>query len=402
MAISTTWQEALDAALERRFEQLVSIRRHLHMFPEPSGEEHETSLYLYQLLDNAGIQVELGPEGRGVIAEPWPDAAGPRLAIRGDIDALRIHDAKQVEYCSQRPGLMHACGHDAHSTTVLGVMLALRDVELPWPVACRGIFQPAEETCQGARDMVAAGVLENVAGILSLHMDPTRQVGTIGIKPGPLTASCDAIHFRVVGRGGHAARPHESVDPIAAAAQLVSTIYLFVPRVTDSHDSVVVTIGQIHGGENPNVIPEAVELSGTLRTLDPKVRETTVEHIRRLVRGLAETSGTKIDFQVDVGAPAVWNDSNLTSLLGQQAMELLGAPSVQQIAKPSMGSEDFAIYLDHVPGAMMRVGCASQRAGGAPLHSPNFDLDEAAILNAAKILARTTVTWSQPDSGNHA
>ena len=189
----------------------------------------------------------------------------------------------------------------------------------------RGIFQPAEESGDGAKAMMAAGALEGVAAILAAHVDPTRRAGTIGVKSGPLTASCDDMRITVRGRGGHAARPHESNDPIAAAAELVSTLYQFVPRATDSQDAVVVSFGQIHGGQNNNVIPEEVMLDGTVRTLNRDVREKTVEHIRTLADGIEQVTGAKLDVSFRHGSPSVQNDENITELVSRVATDLLGA-----------------------------------------------------------------------------
>ena len=399
---NSSWQDELDLAVDRRHQQMVAVRRHLHAHPEPSHEEHETSLYLYRLLTEEGVEVQMGPEGRGVVADDSParDCSLRRIAIRADIDALRIHDQKQVEYRSQREGVMHACGHDAHSATVLGAILALgdmaRDGRLPWPVCWRGIFQPAEETSAGACEMIESGVLEGVDAILATHVDPSRHVGRIGLRTGVLTANCDEIRLTIIGQGGHAARPHESHDPIAAAAQLISSMYLFVPRATDSLDAVVVTVGQIITGQNPNVIPERVELRGTVRTLDATVRKNTLDHLAQLARGIAVTSSTRIDLEFGRGAQSVRNDAQLVRLLRQAGEEVLGQDRIEEIPRPSMGSEDFAFYLDHVPGAMFRLGCASQQVGSSPLHSPTFDVDERALAAGAKILARAAVSWSRP------
>jgi len=398
--MTALWQNELDAAIDRRTEQMVQVRRHLHIHPEPSGCEHDTSLYIYRLLDAQGIDIRMGPEGRGVIADGPALAGGRRIALRADIDALRIEDQKQVDYRSQVPGVMHACGHDAHTATVLGAVLALDDLAgagaLPWPVRWRGVFQPAEETSLGANEMIAAGALLDVDAILSCHMDPSRAVGRIGLRIGALTSSCDDLRIEIVGRGGHAARPYESRDPIAAAAQLISSIYLFIPRATDSFEAVVVTIGQVIAGHNPNVIPERVELLGTIRTLAATARQQTIDHLRQLARGVAEASGTTIDVHVDRGPPSVMNDPAMVALFRQAGAEVLGADHVEEIPRPSMGSEDFAFYLIHTPGAMFRLGCASTERGGSPLHSPTFDIDERALVYGAKILARSAVLWSQP------
>ncbi len=399
-SLTDSWSEPLDLAVDDCFDDMVSVRRYLHTHPEPSGQELRTIAYLNERLVEAGFDPRLASHKRGLLVDSSECGAGPSIALRADVDALKIEDAKKVDYRSQVTGVMHACGHDAHPAMLLGAIRALRVVEsaggLPWPVRWRAIFQPAEETCVGAKEMVAEGALEDIDAILALHVDPSREIGKIGTRVGPLTSITDQLNIVIVGRGGHAARPHESRDPIAAAAQLISSMYLFVPRATDSHDSVVVTIGQIIGGESANVIPETVELRGTLRTLSQRVRERTQTHIRQLARGLAESSGTKIRVEFNGGTGSVVNDAELTALVRQTGTDLLGATNVEEIDRPSMGAEDFAQYLPHVPGTMFRLGVTSQNIGGAPLHSPMFDIDERALAIGAKILARSAVSWSDP------
>ena len=396
----SSWQARLDAAIDALFPTLVELRRHLHANPEPSGAEDKTSLHVYQLMDRPGLTLRMGPGGRGVMVDAPADNGQPRVAIRADMDALLIQDRKTVDYRSQVPGVMHACGHDAHTATVAGAVLGLQQLAeeglLPWDVPFRAIFQPAEETSVGALEMIGAGALENVDGIFSMHMDPSRPVGRIGVRVGALTASCDDMLIDIFGRGGHAARPHESIDPIAAAAQLVSSIYLFVPRGVDSHDPLVVTIGQIHGGDNPNVIPESCLLRGTIRSFGKEIRERTKEHIRKLARGLAEVSGAKINVRFEDGPPSVMNSPEPVAVIRAAAAEVLGPAQVDEIPKPSMGGEDFAYYLAQVPGAMFRLGCCSGESTCAPLHSPMFDIDERALAIGAKTLARAAIAWSNP------
>jgi amidohydrolase len=407
------WQAHLDEVIDRRFEATVAVRRQLHAHPEPSGQEFQTSLYLYQMLRDAGFAVSMGPEGRGVVAD-FPssraaplDGAGadgksssPRVALRADIDALLIEEQNAAPFRSQRPGVMHACGHDAHTAVVWGALDAIaqlqRTASLPWPVPLRGIFQPAEETAAGAREMIGVGALEGVGAIAACHVDPSRPVGRVGFRAGVLTANCDSMLIQIHGRGGHAARPHEATDPIAAAAQFINALYLSIPRVTDSQDAVVVTIGQMNAGHNANVIPDHVELRGTLRTLDGPVREQTIGHIRRIAEGVGQTCRTSITVEFAEGTKSVRNDPAMTDLLRQAAAGVVGREAIDSIPRPSMGSEDFANYLDLVPGAMFRLGCASQRAGRSGLHTPTFDVDEEALRIGAKVLARGAVAWCEP------
>ncbi len=397
--MSVDWQNRIDAAVDGLAERIVALRRHLHAHPEPSGEELQTSLHLYQLFGELRLGVRMGPEGCGLIVESRGQGAR-RIALRADIDALRIEDQKQTSYRSTVPEVMHACGHDAHTASVFGALAALHEVErdgaLPWPVTWRGIFQPAEETSTGAQAMVAAGALEGVEAILSLHVDPTRRAGTIGLRGGVFTASCDAVRVIVQGRGGHSARPHESTDPIAAAAQLISTLYQYVPRATDSQDAVVVSFGQIHGGQNANVIPEQVVLEGTLRTLDRQVRNQAINHVRTLAQGIEQVTGTKLELSFERGTPSVYNDGELSALVRDVAAQLLGADKVTLLQRPSMGSEDFAVYLEHVPGTMFRLGAAGEDGRLSGLHTPTFDVDERCLTVGAKILARSVVQWAKP------
>jgi amidohydrolase len=401
--VSSAWQQHLDLAIARHREQIVGVRRHMHRNPEPSGQEFKTSLYLYQKLSQEGFDVRMGPEGRGILVDvSFGDGPpGKLFALRADIDALRIHDQKEVDYRSQVPGVMHACGHDAHSAILTGAITAVRELhaagELPWPVRFRGIFQPSEETSVGAKEMIEAGALDGVEAIAALHVDPSRRVGTVGMRVGVLTANCMGMRIRIVGRGGHTARPHEASDPIAAAAQLINSLYLFIPRVVDSQDAVVLGIGQIQSGDNPNVIPERLELRGTLRTLDRRVHKQSQQHIRRLAHGVAQTTDTHIDVQFERASASVCNDPQLMTILNQAATEVLGPEGIDTIARPSMGSEDFAFYLEHVPGAMVRLGTASARRGRSALHTPTFDVDEDALPQGARIMARTAIQWCNPD-----
>jgi len=398
--MSLDWRYLLDKTVDELSERIIALRRHLHAHPEPSGEELKTSLYLYQLFSEMQLPVRMGPEGCGVIVDSRCQGMPRRIALRADIDALRIEDQKQVPYRSTVPGVMHACGHDAHTAIVFGALAVLSQMEiadaLPWPVAWRGIFQPAEETSRGARAMVAAGALTEVDAVLSLHVDPTRRVGTVGIRSGVFTASCDAMRIVVNGRGGHSARPHESTDPIAAAAQLISTFYQYIPRATDSQDAVVVSFGQIHGGQNANVIPEQVVLEGTVRTLDRKVRDKTLAQIRVLASGIEQVTGTKLEVCFERSTPSVYNDEVLTKLVAEVMVQLLGAENVVVLPRPSMGSEDFAIYLEHLPGTMFRLGAAGDDGPMPGLHTPTFDIDERCLAIGAKILACSVLQWAKP------
>jgi amidohydrolase len=400
---SAPWQLALDTTIDELVPRLVELRRHLHAHPELSGCETETTEHLAGLLRYAGIEPRLGPGNRGLVVEAplAPSAAQTkRVAMRADIDALPIQEVDGRTYGSRCPGRMHACGHDGHASTLLGAVLALHALEkqsaFPWPVPWRAIFQPAEETLMGAREMIAAGFVEDVAGIFSLHMDPSRAVGSVGMRVGAFTAHCDSLNITITGQGGHAARPHQTRDPIAAGVMLISNLYQAIPRAVDSQDAVVLSFGQFIAGDAANVIPDHALVRGTLRTLDRKVREQALEQIRRVAAGVAEATRTEITVDRTGGIESVVNDPALTDVARTAAIEVVGRQHVVEMARPSMGSEDFAAYLDLVPGNMFRLGCASETAGSSALHTPTFDLDERCLAIGAKILARSCVLWSDP------
>ncbi|RMG39475.1 MAG: amidohydrolase [Planctomycetota bacterium] len=387
---------ALRQAVERIGETVLAARRHLHAHPEPSGEETETTRFLADRLRRAGLPVRLLTRGSGL----WTDCelgpvteTTPRIALRADIDALRIQDEKEVPYRSQYAGLAHSCGHDAHAAIVLGTALVARQLPAAahqWqgpPVRLRFLFQPAEESCEGARWMIEQGALEGVDAILGVHVDPERTAGTVGIRYGVLTAYCDELDVLIDGRGGHAARPHHTIDPIAAAVQLVGAWYQLVPRSIDSREPHVLTIGKIAGGSAPNVIPQCVELRGSLRTVSDAARVRLKRRIEQIAQGVADATGARIHVRFLNPLPAVVNAPLPTAALHYASVTVLGADQVEILEAPSMGGEDFSLYLSHVPGAMLRLGCARPGIPDWPLlHSPLFDIDESALPIGVRIL----------------
>jgi amidohydrolase len=393
------WQQQLDQAIDERADALIALRRHLHMHPEISGKEFQTTAYLLEQLESIGCDCRVPTERRGVVADVGTEKM-PRIGLRADIDALQIQDAKDVSYRSTHDGVMHACGHDAHSAILYGALSGLQQLAVsdgfPWPVSVRGIFQPAEETAQGAREMVQFGALDGIDAIFGLHVDPKRPVGSIGLRDGVSTANCDEIRIQLRGVGAHAARPHEAVDALSAAAQLVQTVYLNIPRTTDSQESVVVTFGRIVGGANSNVIPESVEMRGTLRTLCSNVREQTKQKLAEICDGVSKMTGVDIDLDIKSEIDSVVNAPALNNVIRRSATEVIGAKNIKDISRSSMGSEDFSVYLQEIPGAMFRLGTAAKETQ-ISLHSSSFDIAEEVIVVAAKILARSAVFWSDPN-----
>ena len=405
MKNADTWRNVLDQTIDKLLPELVDLRRHLHKQPELSGQEYQTTSYVARWLQERGIHVTVGPDDRGLVADvvetnhQGMDSAASEgvFALRADIDALPIQDQKEVSYASGHRGIMHACGHDAHTAMVAGALRALallRDSgELVLTPSVRGIFQPAEETCEGALHMINAGALDRVQAICATHVDPTRQVGHIALRHGVLTANCDEIQVFVRGEGGHSSRPHQARDPIAAAAQYINSVYANVPRSTDTQEPVVVTFGSIAGGQASNVIPDEVKINGTLRTLDSKIREDTIALLSRLAESIALASRTDFSVSIGVGTGAVRNDEEIANLFVAETKSFLGPSGIQWIPRPSMGSEDFAFFTDRVPGAMFRLGCASGADTSNGLHTPRFDVDEKCLAVGCKLMARTALAW---------
>ena len=415
MNISTNWQSlesleaALDAEIQIHQETQIAIRRHLHAHPEPSCEEIETTQFIRQHLLDLDLQPVVYKDGLGIACDYAignVTADDPLIAIRCDIDALRLPDEKKVPYASQNSGVCHACGHDAHTAILLGIAysavgLNLQSAETPIDAQARLrlIFQPAEEISKGAQRLVEQGVLEGVHAILGIHVDPTIPVGEVGIRYGTLTANCDEVQITVKGRGGHAARPHHTRDPVSAAAHLVSSLYKFLPRSVDSRMPAVFTIGQIEGGYAPNVIPEKVVLSGSLRTIDPEARTTIKNRIAEICLGVGNMSGTEIQVQYLHPLASVVNDSVITSEVEKAAARVVGPENTHRIDQPSLGGEDFSVYLDHVPGSMLRAGCGYPGQQDHFLHSTLFDIDEKVLALGTHILTRTALLLTQSHSG---
>jgi len=388
----STLATELDAAVCAQEETIRALRRYLHAHPEPSGAEFKTTSYLQHLAEDAGMQFRVAPSGRGLIIDGGPPDAPQRVAIRADIDALRIQDEKSVAYHSQEAGLMHACGHDGHTAMAWGATLGLwamqdRQPELAW----RAIFQPSEETAKGANEMIAAGALEDVTAIFALHVDPALPSGTMGFRAGPLTAACDEFEVIVHGKGGHGARPHLSADPIFAATQYVNAVYSHIPRSHDSRQATVVSIGMLEGGVNPNVIPETAVIRGTIRTVEPGGSDAIRARLVELAHAIGGAHRCELAVTFPYHLPSVHNDLALTPQVEAMATTLLGPERVQTIELPSLGGEDFAFYLQDVRGCMARLGVAFPGEPPRHLHTNTFDIHEDALLTGARWLAGSVI-----------
>lgn len=380
--------------------RLIEIRRHLHSHPELSGQEYQTAAYVAGVLSSCGLQVKEGIGKVGVVGELRGQGDDPRmLAIRTDMDALPIQEQTGLEFASRQPGVMHACGHDVHTTVGLGTAMVLSQLGEALPGNLRFLFQSAEEIAQGANWMVKDGVMEGVSGILSVHVFPSIPAGVVGIRYGALTAAADDMEITIMGESGHGARPHEAVDAIWIASQVITTLQQAISRTQNPLRPVVLTIGQISGGRAPNVIADQVKLLGTVRSLHPETSAALPEWIEQIVAGVCQPYGAQYEVNYRRGVPSVQNDITLTQLLESSAEEAWGREGIQIIQEPSLGAEDFSVYLQYAPGSMFRLGTGFRDRRNPSLHHPQFRVDESAIVTGVVTLAYAAYKYwhqSQP------
>ncbi len=396
--------QRLDAILDDRKVQIVDLRHYLHRHPELSRQEFKTTSHLADLLGDEGIGHQVMPTRRGLVVNLL-NGRGParRVAFRADMDALPIQDGKKNRaYQSQVERVMHACGHDVHSAALWGALVALHQLlneyHLECPIDWRFLFQPAEEVAEGAREMIHHGALDGVEAIYCVHVEPTLTAGTLGLKTGVLMAACDLVEITIRGRGAHGARPHQSRDPVAAAFQLGQALYGIGPRSIDSRRASVFSLCQVHAGSSNNVIPVDAKLGGTLRTMDLETRDEWIRCIRAICQGVATATDTEIQVEFSGGVPQVFNDEKLMVIADRVARRVVGESNVATIELPSMGAEDFAFYLERIPGALIRVGSSSDDVGAPPLHTPNFDVDDRGLIAAARFFAHLALEWSYSHS----
>lgn len=371
--------------------QAIAWRRELHANPELSFHEHETARFVEERLRSLGRYELERPTPTSVVARLRGDRPGRVLALRADMDALPIDEEADVPFRSRVPGVMHACAHDGHTAMLLAAatILAERRSELAGEV--RLVFQHAEELPPGgAQELVAAGVMDGVDLVVGAHLMTGYPAGQVAAQPGPLMAAADSIAIEIRGRGGHAAYPHTTVDPVVVAAHAVTALQQVVAREVDPLDNAVVSVTRVHAGIADNVIPETVQLGGTVRTFRPETRAAVREAIERVLRGVTEAHGAGYDYTFTEGYAAVVNDADAAALVAEAARREIGGEHVVEVA-PIMGGEDFSAYLATVPGVFFFVGAQSVEAGPVPHHNPRFVIDESALRTGIGVLARTAL-----------
>ena len=381
-------------------EETVALRRELHMHPELGFQEVNTSRIVAERLRALGLEVQTGIAGTGVVGLLRGTRPGRPVLLRADMDALPIEEENDVPYRSQVPGTMHACGHDGHTSGLLTVarLLSARRDDLAGTV--KFCFQPCEESPPGgAKPMIEAGVLENppVDAVFGLHLWQNLPIGTIGVIAGPAMANSDRFTIKVQGRGGHAAQPHQTVDAVAVASQIVVALQTVVARNVSPLKAAVVTVGSFQAGTTFNVIADTAELKGTIRTFDPELRESVPARVEAVARGVAEALGATITWEFLRGYPATVNDPVMAELVRAAAGEVVAADKVVQ-PEPTMGGEDFAYFLLERPGCFWFVGSRNEERGLTyGHHHPRFDIDEAALPIAIESMTAVALRYlSQP------
>jgi amidohydrolase len=378
------------AEAKRMQKQLVTWRRDFHMYPELGYQEHRSASIIAGRLDELGYQVETGIATTGVVGLLEGKQDGPVVMARFDMDALPIIEENETPYVSQNPGVMHACGHDAHMAMGLGVATLMAQRLDRINGTLKLVFQPAEEGMNGAEKMVEEGVLEHPRPdvVLATHVWNDRPIGTVDVTPGSVMAAADRWTCVVRGKGGHGAMPHQTVDPIVTTAQIVTNLQTIVSRNVSPLETAVVSVGSIHGGDAFNIIPPKVDLTGTVRTYSPEVRETILKRMQEMIEGVAAACGAEAELEIIPLTPAVINNADVATVVHAAAEAVVGSENVFA-GERTMGSEDAAFFMEEVPGCYFFLGSANAEQGlDAPHHNPHFDIDEDVLALGVAVLTK--------------
>lgn len=370
---------SLRGEVRSALDEAVSMRRFLHRHPELSGGEDNTRAYICENLDRWGISYRICPTNKAIYADVG--AGEPCIALRADIDALPIAERTGLSYASENPGVMHACGHDIHTAILLAVGKLLKKRETTLNGTVRLLFQPAEETTGGAADMIADGCMENpkVTAVLGLHVAPTLAVGKAEFCPGTMNAAVTDLKLNVQGKGCHGAHPEQGVDAIVAAAQIVTALQSIVSRSIAPTTPGVVTIGTIHGGTKENIVADQVEMTGTIRALEPETQNRLKSAVKRIAENTASAYGASVRVDMNDVCPALINDEQLLNKMIARAEELIGQENVERMSAPSLGADDFAYFSNTAPGCFFNIGTLAEGQTDQALHSPVYAPDEGCI-----------------------
>lgn len=373
--------------------KVIEIRRRIHQYPELSNQEHATQKLVERELRQGGLENIQHVAGTGLVVDIEGARPGKRLVLRADMDALPIQeDRPDLDFASAHDGVMHACGHDAHTAMLLGAAMMLYDARQQLQGCVRCVFQPAEEAEPlGGRAIVADGVLDDADAALALHIDPDIEAGCIGINDGAMLAGGIEFTLLVKGRSAHAARPERGIDSIYIAACIVQVLQSIASRQVNPMEPFVLTLGKIHGGTAKNIIAEQTIIEGTARVLSERLRESVPKLILNTARSIAAAHGASVELDINFGEPVLENDPSVNELTRRAAAKVVGADKIIELPVGSMGSEDFAFYTQKLPGAMFRLGvCAKNDAEPYPLHHPRLNIDELALPVGIAIFVEAT------------
>lgn len=386
------------AVSQAQTDALIRVRRHLHRHPETSNREVATSAYLFEQLTKMGLEPEyIDPENKiGVFADITSGRPGPFILYRADIDALPVREHTGLDFASENEGVMHACGHDLHMTLLLGTVRQLLDRKAEWRGTVRAVFQEGEENSTGARKVIARGLLEGIDYALAVHTWPELPAGKIGMCRGPAMASNTGIEIHVHGNGGHGAHPHRGIDPILAGASIVTALQSITTRNLPPIESAVLTFGKFAAGTAENVIPDEAELRGTFRCLSDEAYALLCERIPAVAKTQAETFGATADITLHRYTKVVYNDPAVFDILAASARASIGDENFVLLPRPAMESEDFSLYLDACPGAVVRLGTAcDDKRSELPLHHREIIFAEASIPTGVAFMTRAIINLSQ-------
>jgi amidohydrolase len=376
--------------------EIVGWRRHLHQEPEGSHAEQDTQRWLIETLRDFGIEEVRGVAGTGVVAVIRGVGSGPAVIWRADIDALPILQESMAPYISRRRGVMHACGHDGHTAIALGVAKLMHQQRASLPGPVKVIFQPAEEIGDGARPMLAAGVLEDppVEAAFGLHVDSSLETGTVGVSAGAFMPSPGSFELRIVGRGGHAGLPHRSIDPVITSAYVLTALQTVISRNLPPDRAGLLSIGEIKGGSRGNIIPDEVFIAGTVRAFEPETLKMLKGRMEQVIGGLCAAFGAEFELEFREGIPAVVNDAGMAALVRRMAEGLLGEERV--LPDRTTMSDDMSLFLEARPGCYFLLGVRNEDWGiTEPNHSPRWDLDERALPIGVELATRIVLAASE-------
>lgn len=373
-------------------DEVRELRRKIHQNPEIGYEEHETAALVANYLRQQGIEVAEGVGGVSVVGLLRGAKPGPCVALRADMDALSVQEETGLPFASQKPGIMHACGHDGHTAMLLVAARILSENRAEIAGTVKFLFQSAEECAPhgGAKYMIEAGALENPRpeSVFGLHLWPDVPLGQVGLKEGPIMSASDRIQISVKGKGGHGAIPHQAVDAVYVGSQIVTALQGVVSRQVDPMDAAVVTIGQFNSGSRYNIIAEDAFMDGTVRTQNEDLRGTMPDRIGRIVESVAQAYGAKASLLYEKGFPTLYNHPESVSLAAQAVRDVLGDDGILHVERPSMGGEDFAFFTRELPGSFLWLGCRARGESGFPIHNPRYNFDEAALPIGVELLCR--------------